>query len=284
MAAPGPWLQFDCAGAVHRWRYHDDGRIEVEGRGIEEASWPSAVNQWRPLIEASADRNALPSAWVASTMAQETGGRSVCLSATTLGACGAPCECVPNEGAGLMATLPMTASSMMGRKVSSQQLLDDPELAIEAGTRYLKYQLDRYDGEFVHAAVGYNAGSVKCGRGGVFVPAGKDWPKQRCPDTGWGIVFGCVYADRKYGTRCAPSGPGAPKPYICSTNYAGRAVQMQNAARTHYEGRPLPIEPEPVLLPWGPMLTFAAASAAGYFGAAWLAEPGRRPRVARVFA
>lgn len=242
------WRSFACPGSSRRWRYRSDGRIELQGEGALSVPWPAKVNDWRPQIEASAAANGVPAAWVAAIMAKETGGRNVCLDADALPAyraCSPPCRCVQNEGAGLMATLPTTAGSMLGQPVTSQQLLDDPALAIEAGARYLRYQLDRYDGDFVRAAVAYNAGSVKCGRGSTFRPAGTDWPKEPCPDLGWGVVFSCVYANVQYGDRCAPSSTGV-KAYVCSSDYPRLAIGLQNAAREHFEGLP-PLPPPPTL-------------------------------------
>jgi len=243
------WRTFSCPGSVRSWRYLNDGRIELQGEGVVSGAWPEHVNDWRQLIEASAKVNEVPAAWVAAIMAKETGGRNVCLDADALPgykACSAPCRCVKNEGAGLMATLAATASSMMGHSVTSQQLLADPALAIEAGTRYLRYQLDRYGGDFVQAAVAYNAGSVRCGRGSTFRPSGTDWPKEPCPDLGWGVVFGCVYANVQYGERCVPSSTGV-KSYVCSTDYPRLAIHLQNAAREHFEGLE-PLQPPPPLI------------------------------------
>jgi hypothetical protein len=163
-----------------------------------------------------------------------------------------------------MATIPPTASSMMGHGVSSQQLLDDPAMAIEAGTRYLRYQLDRYGGDFVKAAVAYNAGSVKCGRGSTFRPAGTEWPKEKCPNLGWGVVFSCVYANVQYGDRCVPSTTGV-KAYVCSSDYPRLAIALQNAAREHFEGIAPVVQPPPLTKPAAaaPVSTIAAVLAVG---------------------
>ncbi|MBW2673159.1 MAG: transglycosylase SLT domain-containing protein [Deltaproteobacteria bacterium] len=261
------WRKFSCPGSVKSWRYLTDGRIQLQDEGVVSSPWPERVNDWRQLIEASALVNEVPAAWVAAIMAKETGGRNVCLDADALPgykACSAPCRCVQNEGAGLMATLPATASSMMGQAITSQQLLGDPALAIEAGTRYLSYQLNRYGGDFVQAAVAYNAGSVKCGRGSTFRPAGTSWPKEPCPDLGWGVVFGCVYANAKYGERCVPSSTGV-KSYVCSTDYPRQAIHLQNAAREHFEGLKPLMPPPPLVKPAdaGAVAPAAAALALG---------------------
>lgn len=247
---PGPWLRFHkhdklgkpvqaCSGTL-RWRYHENGLIEVEGRGFPTMPWPEGVDKWLPLIEQAAAKHGVPAVYVASTMAQETGGRNVCLNANPPPTvCGAPCQCVQNEGAGVMAMQPSTATLLAGRSVSSQELLNDPALAIDLGAKLIRHNLDRHGGDFMHAAMSYNAGSVRCGRGATFVPAGKDWPKEPCPDTGWGVVMGCVYTSQKYGERCVPSKTGV-QPYVCSTDYPTRAAEAQNAARVRLEGATLP--------------------------------------------
>lgn len=232
------WRSFSewgCPGAHKRWRYLANGSIEIEGQGVPVLPWPASIEPWRPLIEAAAERHALPAAWIAAIMAIETQGKNICLDANNPSkiCSGTGCSCVPNEGAGLMATLPSTASLVLGRGVTSNDLLRDPSLAIEAGTRYLKQTLAKYGNDFVAAAVAYNAGSIRCGRGGVFIPAGQSWPKQACPDTGWGVVMGCTYASQP-GAACQPSGPGAPHPYICSNLYPEKAIAAQNTARQHF--------------------------------------------------
>lgn len=271
---PSDWksfADFGCGGATKRWRYVSDGSIEIEAEGAPVGQWPSAVNDWRPLIEASAAANNVPPHWVAAIMAIETGGRNVCLDAANpTRACGPPCNCVPNEGAGLMATLASTATSMMGRPVTSTELLKDPALAVEAGARTLKYHLDRYKGDFVAAAVAYNAGSVKCsskyGPGSVFVPSGKDWPRQPCPSSLWAVVFACVYSG-KSGGICRPSDPGAPLPYICSNDYPHRAIASHNAALHFFSGAPLPVQPVAVA-GFGAVagIVLGLGAIAGYYG------------------
>lgn len=237
----GEWksfADFGCTTSKKRWRYLSDGSIEIEGAGTPVLSpWPAGIEQWRPLIEDAAARNGVPAAWIATIMAIETQGKNLCVTSSQSVCSGPGCACVQNEGAGLMATLPSTASIVLGRGVTSQQLLEDPAIAIEAGTKYLKQLLDKYQGDFVAAAVGYNAGSVRCGRGGVWVPAGQSWPKQACPETGWGVVMGCVYSSRQAGPACDPSTmEGAPMPFVCSNLYPEHAIAAQNAARQAFGG------------------------------------------------
>lgn len=242
----GPWYRFECPESRKRWRYDDRGFIEVEGEGFITTDWPAEVNRWKSLIDAAAVKYSIPAAWIASTMAQETGGRNICLDAQNPSrVCGPPCNCLQNEGAGVMAMLPSTATVLAGRRVTSNDLLNDPALAVDLGAKLIRGNLDRNGGEFVHAALSYNAGSVRCGRGSTFVPAGQNWPKEPCPNTGWGVVMGCVYTAQKYGSRCQPSTTGV-KPFVCSTDYPRRAIESQNAAREHFEGATLPSTPPPV--------------------------------------
>lgn len=198
--------------------------------------WPKEIEQWRPLIEESARRNGVPFWWISAVMAIESGGRIVCLDANNPSkACeGSNCDCVTNEGIGLMATLKSTASAVMGRKVTAQELMSDPALSIEAGTRVLARNMRIYNNDYVASAVAFNAWSVKCGTGRVFVPAGKDWPKQACPDIGWAVVFGCTYQPKNR-SGCVPSSnEGAPQPFVCTNNYPAQAIAAQNAARKHF--------------------------------------------------
>lgn len=270
MTVASVWQSFDCPGSTRRWRYDDQGFIEVEGVGTPMLAWPDQIERWRPLIEQSAAKYGIPAAWVASTMAQETGGRNVCLDASNPSrACSPPCNCVQNEGAGVMAMQPSTASGLAGRSVTSQELLDNPALAIDLGAKLIAANVDKYHGEFVHAALSYNAGSVRCGRGQTFVPSGRDWPREPCPDTGWGVIMGCVYTDRQYGDRCGPSSTGV-KPYVCSTDYPMHAIEAQNAARVHFDGQAPPDHPV-ALASVGGGKGFAYLAAAALFGYAAVA-------------
>jgi hypothetical protein len=223
-----------CPAAKKRWRYLPDGHIEVEGEGVLTKPWPAGVNQWREEIEAAAADNGVPAAYIAAIMAHETGGKNVCLSAAALPAmkvCGPPCKCVQNEGAGVMAMIPSTATGLAKRKVTSQELLDNTPLAIDLGAKYLKRNLDRHKSDdFMYGAVAHNADTVRCGRGGTFIPSGTGWPKAPCPHTGWGVVFGCTYQPKNWShVTCVPSPAGSPKPYVCSTNYAD-TWKLLNAA------------------------------------------------------
>ena len=56
---------------------------------------------------------------------------------------------------GLMQVMPATARDL---GVKSARLLFDPQENLEAGVKYLKQMLERFDGDLAHAIAAYNAG------------------------------------------------------------------------------------------------------------------------------
>ena len=143
-------------------------------------------------------------------MALETGGKTGLCARLSDG------SCAQNEGAGLMAILPSTASLLAGRGVSSAELMQNNALSIDLGAKYLKQNLDANGGDFVRAAVAYNAGSVRCGTGRTWRPAGSSLPKFPCPNS-WGVVMGCIDV---------PMGSGN----VVSNDYPRNAIRFLNAA------------------------------------------------------
>jgi hypothetical protein len=166
--------------------------------------------QWGALIRASASKYQIPAAWLAAIMALESGGKPGLCARLPDG------TCAQNEGAGLMAILPSTASLLAGRGVSSQELLSNNALSIDLGAKYLRQNLDANVGDFVRAAVAYNAGSVRCGTGSTWRPSGSSLPKFPCPTT-WNVIMGCVDV---------PMGSGN----VVSNDYPRAAIRFLNAA------------------------------------------------------
>ncbi|MHC4814344.1 MAG: transglycosylase SLT domain-containing protein [Planctomycetota bacterium] len=230
-----------------RWRYLEDGRIEIQGQGSPTRAWPSEINQWTDLINKTAAKYGIEPHHLAALMGIESGGRPglclKCKSKETSG-CNHSGECNHREGMGLMAVTLTTAKAMNnGKGLTEQQLRFDNELNLDLGAKYLRYQLDRNRNDYVHAAVAYNAGSVRCGRGGTFSS-----PKEACPPDQFGVVQGCVRTSKPYkGLVCAPS-VLVPGKYNCTVNYPLNAIKMANSAVEHFLGKkPLPPPgPQPV--------------------------------------
>jgi hypothetical protein len=162
--ATSAWISFPCANPEARWRYLDDGRIEVDGLGIPTHAWPLAVNQWSSLILPIAAKYGLPAHYIAGPMSFESGGNP---KATSYDKAGNP------VARGLMQFTWDTAKTIaagFGRALTNPSELYDPALSIELGAAYLSDLLKRYKGDFVSAMTGYNAGRVICGgcRSGTF--------------------------------------------------------------------------------------------------------------------
>jgi soluble lytic murein transglycosylase-like protein len=138
--------------------YHAGGMVEmdavaVRGFEIEEAAPQSAPEPVTApvaapvdtpksldpleLADAAADRYGLPRALVRSVMSAESGLQAKALS--------------PKGAIGLMQLMPGTAQELG---------IDpwDPAQNVDAGVRYLRLLLEKYDGGLWHALAAYNAG------------------------------------------------------------------------------------------------------------------------------
>jgi len=272
----GPWVGFDCSGSTGRWRHLDDGTIELDGVGVPEAEWPSEVYQWRTLINEVAASVGVEPHQLAAIMAMESGGRpGLCLKCKGSGSgCDHDGECNHREGMGLMAVTLRTAKHMNGGvAVTEAALRYDNELNVLLAAKYLKYQMDRYGGDFVRAAVAYNAGSVKCGRGKTFSS-----PKETCPKDMFGVVQGCVRRSSPASNLVCEPSVAVPGMFNCTVNYPLKAIGLNNAAAIRFGvaggGRlPGPL-PGPGLEPAQPVstaetdyraLAFGAGMALGFF-------------------
>lgn len=233
---------FACPGAARRWRILPDLRIEIEGHGTPTRSWPKDVNQWSDLIAVRAAEYGVPAYWIAAIMALETGGRpGLCLRRSDG-------TCSTREGMGLMAMLLSTASTLAGRTVTEDELLNDYDLQIDLGAKLIARLRDKYQSDYVKVAIGYNAGSVRCGNGSTF-----QRPKEPCPPTPWGVVMGCIRTDRAINSYCAPSAV-EPGKFACPVDYPQVAISTHNAAlaegwTTHGLGTKPPPVPPPVQPP-----------------------------------
>lgn len=158
------WFDSGC-GAGPRARWLSNGAIEIEGEGVIKEALPQPVLQWGDFIAEAAQKHAVPPQWIAGEMAAESGGQQRVHSWCCYG---------------LMGLLPATASSMAGRKVGADELLDDPELNIDLGTKLLGQLFVKYGGNPIKVPAAYNAGSAKCGAGKCETP------------NRWNLVADCV--------------------------------------------------------------------------------------------
>ena len=114
-----------------------------------------------PLIEDAASRHQVPVELICGVILQESGGQ---------------CRAVSHAGArGLMQLMPATARRF-GVKDSF-----DPSQNIEGGTRYLRWLIDRFDGNIELALAGYNAGEHNVEKYGNKIPPFKE-TKQYVPN------------------------------------------------------------------------------------------------------
>lgn len=161
-----------CSDLVATFR--SDGRIQVDGN-VPTKKWTPRVDDWRDLIELSASRYGVPTAVVAAIMSLESGGN--------------PSVDSPAGAMGLMQLMPSTYNMLLGRPQGT--LVDHaeakvPAVNIDLGVKLLGMHLSKYKGNFVSAAVAYNAGSPKCGQC-------KCWDKKGCAEDPWGIRTDCGY-------------------------------------------------------------------------------------------
>lgn len=240
------WQDNRCAGV--RWRTLSSGDVEIEGEGVvvaPAATWPKAVDQWRPIILSASKKHGVPAHIIAGIMAFESAGKQNASSFCCYG---------------LMALMPSTAALVAKRQglpaPTKEQLLSDPALNVDLGTALLAELMRQYKGELPPVAVGYNAGRLRCGSG---------CEKAKNPDTG---KFECI-------------GPCPPNPWnwimdcarfkgvLSTSNYPTRVVGFANyALRNGYPlqpappGPPEPPAPEPIASSW--FLPFAGGVVLGF--------------------
>jgi hypothetical protein len=162
---PSGWFSSGCGGPQARWLA--DGRIEVEGQGTPTTKVPPGVPQWYPEVVKAAAKYNIPAQLIVGVMATESKGDPKAVSYA--------------GAAGLMQLMPATANDLAKRTVSLNELLNNPALNIDLGVKFMRELWDRYKGNPIKIAAGYNAGSVKCGAPG------------KCPDgpNQWNVITDC---------------------------------------------------------------------------------------------
>ena len=126
----------------------------------------------------------------------------------------------------------------VGRPISSADDLFDPSLSIEIGAAYLASLLKQYRGDFVSAAVAYNAGQVKCATA-ITCPKKNYWgvctdgsayPLIAIQNINSAIDHGYPFGTIPYIPTPAPTPqPDAPLPYSTAVPVGIAALSMVGA-------------------------------------------------------
>ncbi|SEI59551.1 lytic transglycosylase domain-containing protein [Achromobacter sp. NFACC18-2] len=194
------YVSFDDQGMAHfaptalddsyRLLFRD---LSTGARGARRAAEPSP--EIRQALEQAAQRHGLDYALLHAVAQAESGFDTHAVS--------------PKGAVGVMQLMPATASQygVPGTDEALQANLRKLDLNVNAGSRYLRALLDRYDGNLELALAAYNAGEGAVQRAG-----------NRVPD----------YAEtRNYVSRImAAYQPGAPKTGIAVADNSGAASAM----------------------------------------------------------
>ena len=134
----GGFVEMDAAAIRN---YEQDGRPPTaaapDPAAVPAAAASAPVLSARELADAAADKYGLPRQLVRSVMAAESGFQPEALS--------------PKGAIGLMQLMPGTAGDLGADP-------HDPAQNVDAGARYLRDLLARYNGVLRHALAAYNAG------------------------------------------------------------------------------------------------------------------------------
>lgn len=224
----GDWVASPCNPKA-RYRITDSGHIDVEGYGTPKFEWPDEVNEWRLLIEKTADANGVSRALMAGIVAAESGG--------------AP-NMVSQDGRLGLAGIPRILARQVANKdfPKDRTEIDVPDSLIlqpawnlihasKAMAHFLK--VNGYN--LVAAIASYDHASVKCET------------NTSCPmKDEWGILTDCGYVDQVIACTNAAVDAGYLGP---------RHVDLGPPAQT----QPDPNEPD--LMPY---ITWAAIGAIGF--------------------
>lgn len=159
---PGAWFDGGCKdenGSLlgPRVRLWPDAHVEFEGEGFpkiplvrwSKGSPPDGIAHWKNLIYEASDTYGLPDSLIGGFMQVESSGDSNAGS--------------PQGARGLMQLIKSTAESVSGQKNLTDAQILDPRFNIMTGTKYIRQLYDRYKGNLIKVAFGYNAGSAICG-------------------------------------------------------------------------------------------------------------------------
>lgn len=166
------WISSPCNPKA-RYRYTDDGHVEIEGQGVIRAkTWPSEVDDWRSLIDMSADANNISRALLAAIVAVESGGK--------------PNAKGPTGKLGLTQLDPDVAKQISGVTGDlGEATIMNPSWNLIHGAKLLAALIDTSDkAPLVWALAGFNNANTSC----------EPNPACESPDK-WGLWTDCGYID-----------------------------------------------------------------------------------------
>lgn len=212
------WVASPC-NLKARYRYTDDGHIEVESVGVPRLEqWPGEVDEFRPFIESSADASGLSRALLAGLVAIESGGKP---------------NIVSSDGRMGLTQIPRNVARMVANKdfpadtsqvdVPDQQILH-PVWNLAHGARTLAYFLEQRDANLVAALAVYDQGDVKCEANPL------------CPESRWGVLTDCDYVDQVIAATNSAVDRGYHGPRVLTLGSEGSLVieeQQQDGEETN---------------------------------------------------
>ncbi len=117
------------------------------------------VDSLEPIITQMSEKYDVPTALIKATIKQESNWN---VSASRF-------EAHKTDASwGLMQILLATAREILGNNNLTITQLMNPQINIEAGTKYLAKQLKRYNGDMMSAIAAYNAGTAKKKEDGTY--------------------------------------------------------------------------------------------------------------------
>lgn len=118
---------------------------------------PPHLESYRDAIKSSANRYKLDPLLIAALIQVESSGDSRAIRY----------ESHLNESSyGLMQLLCSTAGELLNTKISDCNVLYSIDLNIDLGSKYLRKQIDRYQGNVSHGIIAYNTGSIRHNKDG----------------------------------------------------------------------------------------------------------------------
>ena len=154
-------------------RQNEDGTFEVEGVGMPSRALPPRVKEWAGLINQAAATYPIPAHFIAAIMALESGGNPNAVS--------------PSGAYGLMQLLPKTARGLAHAPLSIDDIMAPPT-NVDLGARFLLELWQRYHGNPIKVAFGYNAGGAYCGVGHTKLADGS---RVACTPNRYNLVADC---------------------------------------------------------------------------------------------